>query len=152
MKYVIDTNILIKFERFAPPEFHQTFWKYLLKNVENGNIIIIEDIDKEWKAGKLKKPFSKHITKVADNVREKAVQINNKYGLITEDIGGKIKSKADPVLIAYAQVHNCSVFTDEGYRKTSNDPMKIPDVCKQLNIHCQRLPSHVFEAIDFPKI
>ena len=93
------------------------------------------------------------IVKVDSPTKERASEINEEYGLITTDSKGRIKSAADPELIAFAEINKCAVFSYEsGGGSNTKQPMKIPDVCKELGVPCKRLPNEVFESISFPNI
>ena len=150
--YVIDTNILINFRIFTPMSIHITFWKQLSEAVTNKTIVIIRDVADECKDREIEPWVNRQeVTEISDDIRERAIEINNKYLLITEEDGIK-KSKADPVIIAYAEKNQSVVFTQEAKRKSNSDPMKIPDVCNALSIRCERWPDKVFEDINFRKI
>ncbi len=148
--YVIDTNILINFRIFTPMNIHKIFWSRLHAAIASGRIILIKDVAEECKDKDLKEWIAGvKITKINDDIRLRASEINNKYSLITEK-AGVVKSEADPVIIAYAEVNDCIVFTYESNRRKKTDPMKIPDVCDELGMDYERVPVTVLENIMEP--
>ena len=148
--YVIDANILISFRIFTPMNIHKIFWRRLYAAIASGRIILIKDVAEECKYEPLKGWVAGvKITKINDDLRYRALEINNTYSLITER-DGIVKSKADPVIIAYAEKNNCTVFTHEAKRKSEQDPMKIPDACDKLGVLCKRWPDQVLENIMEP--
>ena len=153
-KYALDTNILINFEIFTPDQYHKNFWKELSRKVEQGQIVIIEDIANECRRGFVKKWVgslrkAKHITELDDRTRQAAIKINSQYKLTQSGASGRIKSQADAPLIAYARAHNLVVFTYEQKKRNPNDPNKIPDVCDQLAIKWMRWPKKVMGTLAF---
>ena len=149
--YIIDTNILINFRIYTPMNIHIIFWEQLSEIIREGKIII-KDVADECTRRKLKNWVNKQrIEQVPDGVYKRAAEINNKYQLITQE-GQFKKSEADPVIIAYAEIHSGIVFTQEAKRKSDSEPRKIPDVCKALRIQYQRWPDNVFEDIKFKEI
>ena len=153
-KYVIDANILISFHIFTPGAYHQKFWNELERQVAAGNITVLEEIANEckdpflqtWLAGLKQKGL---ITKVNNDVRQRALQLNAKHQIVTIDSTGRIKSQADTYLLAYAQKHNLSIFTYESSRRNPQDPPKIPDVCQAEGINYQRFPFPVMRQLAF---
>ena len=154
MRYATDANILINFGIFLPFAYHKTFWNQLSEKVKEGEIIILDVIADECKRDTLKKWIEKQeIVKVDSPTKERALEINEKYGLITTDSMGRIKSAADPELIAFAEIHKCAVFSYEAKRRLdTKQPMKIPDVCEKLRVPCKRWPDKVFKSISFQNI
>ena len=150
--YSIDTNMLISWSRFNPISYNRIFWSSLKKFIDKGQIILIKPIADECKYGKLKTWIKSNakITEISVDVRKRAIEINNKYGLITNE-NGTVKSGADPFLIAYAERYECTVLSDESNRKNKNDPMKIPDVCAELRIKLTRSTEEMMKKLDFPK-
>ena len=150
--YVVDANILISFGIFTPINIHKTFWSQLGSLIKKGSFVVIEDVAKECKYGDIAKWINtQNITEVSEDIRKESIEINNTYSLITQS-GEQIKSEADPVIIAYAKLKECIVFTYEAKRRREEYPMKIPDVCEALGVEYQRWPNKVFKEIQFGEI
>ena len=156
MKYVIDTNILINLIIYLPIEHHPTFWKWLERQIKEGHIIILDVVAEECKHGNIKKwvygaAVKRYIVNT-DDLMTSAAEIEKEYKLITkeEDI---IKSKADPIIIAYAQKNSgVGVFTQERKKKPGETQNKIPDVCEALGVPYDRWPEKVWKVLHFKKI
>lgn len=150
-KYVIDANILINFGIFTPMENHIRFWAKMSQLIQQGRIILLKEVAEECKFGPLKSwVWKQKITPTVD-ILNRSIDINNEYHLITEE-GGIRKSEADPLIIAYAEKEKCTVFSYESKRKSKDEPNKIPDVCKYLNVRCIKWPSKFFKEIKFGTI
>ena len=148
---MIDTNILINFGIYTPPEIHVTFWGQFREVIKAGKITIIEDVAEECKSEFLQNLFAEQgikdkVIKVDENVRKNAIDINHKYTMITK-VGNRSKSEADPVIIAYAQSIDGCVFTAEGWSRKPGGAMKIPMVCRKLGVPCIRLPGKVLPHV-----
>ena len=154
-RIIIDTNILIGFNDYAPQNIHINFWKQLTKVVEDDKIIIIKDVALECKFGYVytwlnQYPINSKIIEIESHVRARAKNINKQYGLTTYS-GGQIKSKADSRVIAYAEAYKGSiVFSAETPQRYPDRPMKIPDVCRELNIPYERWPRVVLPTVMSP--
>ncbi len=150
--YVIDTNILINWSIFTPMEFHTTFWKQLSDCIQSKQIIVIQDVADECKFGLLKGWVTEQtIIPIDDGVRQRAIEINDKYTLITQK-SGSTKSEADPVIIAYAEKNHYGVFSYESKKKPFDNVNKIPDVCEDLDISCERWTAKILKEINFKEI
>ena len=148
-QYVIDTNILISFRIFTPMNIHKTFWNRMTDAVKQGKLIFIQDVAEECKDPFLKlwlKTVSNSVTRIDDNLRNRAIEINNQYPMI-DRTSTTIKSQADPVIIAFAEKNKDIVFSHEKNRKKDDDLYKIPDVCEILKIRCVRWPDKVLPKI-----
>ena len=99
-----------------------------------------------------KKGVKKYVVKLDSETKNRAIEIENKYKIITRGKNGLVKSKADPRIIAYAEKESASVYTREGNRKTKDEAMKIPDVCKKLNVNYERSTKKVLKELKFKKI
>ena len=154
-RIIIDTNILIGFNDYAPQNIHPIFWKRLSKVVEDDKIIIIKNVALECKFGYIKywlesPVISKKIIEVEPSVERRATQINEQYKMTTI-AGGRKKSKADSRVIAYAESRKGSiVFSAEAPRKSIRRPMKMPDVCKILGVPYERWPRVVLPTVMSP--
>ena len=86
------------------------------------------------------------VTKIEDENRGRAVEINDQYKMIDGATG---KSEVDTYLIAYAEANNIGIFSRESFRKNTSDLYKIPDVCQLLNIKRTNKPKTFLRAIGF---
>ena len=167
--YVIDANILINFGIYTPRNIHQEFWIRFEEAVQNKKIIIIKEVADECRIGDIKiwvneQRKADRITNVSASIKDRASEINDEYPLINDEWNPKTrsydsKSDADPVIIAYAETNDYTVFTQESDREiqqgrqlvnSQHTPMKIPAVCKELDIPYIRYPSKVLEKIMYP--
>ena len=154
-RYLIDANILISLDIFTPREYHLDFWAGLKEQIAKGNIILLDVIYDECKSPHLKKWLDKEIkaagliTPVSTDIKNKGLALNKKYGIITKDAVGRIKSAADTYLIAYAKKNGLVIFTYESKRRDVQAPMKIPDVCDAQKVPYQRLTRHVMNVLKF---
>ena len=145
--YAIDANILINLHIFAAQEYHPQFWSRLADMVNQGRVVIIQDIAQECRDKPLKEWLKQvKVTKIDQATALRAVAINNQYPIITV-VNGQIKSKADPRLIACAQAKSLHVLTYEQGRRHPRQPYKIPDVCQKLNIPCERFISKAMKTL-----
>ena len=141
MQYCLDANIFIQAKNFY---YHfgicPGFWDWLDQQVGTvGSIIPVFD---ELKAGndELKDWVTKRkeASRFAD-VSEKAVQesfrdiavhVNSRY---EAHHAGKFLDGADPWLIAYAQVNDCTVVTGEVLAPGAKK-VKIPNICEEFGV------------------
>ena len=153
-KYLIDANILIKFQHFTPREYHQRFWQALADQVKQGKIVILDKVAEECRGRWLniwlqESDISQLVVTVDSATRQKAVEINDQYQMITQEPGGSLKSVADTYMIAYAQQNNLSIFSDEQGKRPPQTVNKIPDVCDDLQIGYKRNPIAVMHELQF---
>ncbi len=134
---------------------HVAFWKQLSDMVAQKRIIIIDKVRDECKSDPLKTWVGQRkITKMSPEMTKAAMDINNKYKLITPK-NQISKSEADPYIIAYAREVKGIVFSYERKSKQGISPSgynKVPDVCEALNIDWVSKPSEAFEKMNFPTI
>lgn len=148
--FVLDTNILINFAIWHPFKFSQDFWQKIDRFLEEGKWVLLDVVAEEAKypddlAEWVKKQKAAGLViKIDDNIRNRAVEINDTY-----PITDWAKSKADPYIIAFAEANKHIVFTREKFRENSNNPYKIPDVCRILRIQCIKYPEKFMRAIGF---
>lgn len=151
-RYLVDANILINFSIFAPIKYHQNFWRELAKQINHGNLVLLDAIAHECKNEELKvwlEQVKNSIIKVDDDIKQRATAINREHNIITTSPTGQVKSAADTHLIAYAQKRGLAIFTYEGRRRSERDPKKIPDVCRDVGVHYQRFSVRVMDELAF---
>ncbi len=166
--YVIDTNILINFGIFTPHNVHKKFWSSMEEALQNDKIIILEEVAYECKEGDLKiwideQRKAGRVVSVNADIRARAMYINEEYQLLTygtNKSGKRVqKSKADSIIIAYAENNKHTVFTWESDKQVKQmkrvvypeyASMKIPAVCKALDIPYIRYPDQVLKKVIQP--
>lgn len=155
-KYVLDTNVLIRFAFWCPIKYNSSFWVELEKLLLKREVILLDVVfkeiqtsDKVFKRWLKKQKDGGLITKVDDSVRNKALEINNKYNIIDSETH---KSTGDTYIIAYAVLNNLAVFTEESRKRPYHKLNKIPDVCNFLKVNYTRKPVVFMNDLGFKNI
>jgi len=152
VKYVLDTNILIKFSKWIPIEINTFFWKKMEEALFLRKWVLLDVVVDEVKREGLlfqwckKQKENSFLTKISDENRNRAVVINSLYNMIDQSTG---KSIVDTYIIAYAEENGLGVFSDEMFKAKDENLNKIPDVCKQLKIKNIRKPIKFLNNIGF---
>lgn len=150
--YLLDTNILIGFSIWVPITFNINFWNWLEEALQSGEWILLDVVVgevkynrelEEWCEKQKKKGL---VTVVSDEVKNRAVKINNIYQMIDETT---LKSTVDTYLIAYAEANQLTVCSREAERGVDEVLYKIPDVCKKLHVRVTKRPKEFLRAIGF---
>ena len=150
--YVVDTNVLVGFSTWNPLEFKPEFWSKFEKALEDKKWVLLDVVVGEViYEGELKKWCKRQkdkglVTAIDDEIRNLAVEINNKYKMINAETGN---SAVDPFIIAFASKNGSGIFTREIYKTTGDPLFKIPDVCEKLNIPCIKQPRDFMRSIGF---
>lgn len=150
--YVVDANILIGFSIWNPLEFEPAFWSKFEKALEDKKWVLLDAVVGEIKYdGELKKWCKQQkdkglVTAINDEIRNLAIEINNKYKMINIETGN---SSVDPFIIAYASENGLGIFTREIHKTPTDLLLKIPDVCKELEIPCIKQPKSFMRSIGF---
>ena len=135
MKYLLDANIFIEaYKRYYHNKIVSNFWQWLVKDEE---IYTIQEVKDEIRGGNDQlyqlikdirvvdstQNFNEVSTYVVQNYRTQA-EINN------------FLAKADPLLIATG-INNAgvTVITNEVLVGNNSNKIKIPNVCKGLNVN-----------------
>ena len=137
-KYIVDTSSFTSLQRTYPRDVFPGAWTLLDKLSRNGVLISVEDVLEELK-GQDDEVFKWAMkNKSIFLPLDEAIQVQARRILAERptlvDLKRR-KSGADPFVIAAAAVYSCAVVTEE---KPSGGPqkVKIPDVCKHLNLRC----------------
>jgi hypothetical protein len=134
--YIIDTSALIKLEPYYLDIF-PSLWECLEALVTEGRLVAPQEVqieihdkyDDGWNKWALK---HKNMFLDKKDTQTKAKLIQNWYPELTKKDNPQID--ADYYVIALAQyMGGWTVVTDEGRKKSQ---LKIPDVCRKLNIPC----------------
>lgn len=137
--YCLDTGVFIEgWNRYYSMDLCPQYWKVLDDLAKQGVIFspievkreinTTDDDLKEWI--KDKPHFFKEITM---EVQLALRQLMADYGRLVDSI--KQRSIADPWVIALAMVENAVVVTKETPSGLNSRRIKIPDVCRALNLH-----------------
>ena len=136
-KYVVDTCSFTTLRRLYPQDVFPGAWQAVTEMADNGVIISShevllelenqEDIITEW-ARKNQSIFKPLLF----DIQQKASDILSKYPNLLDLHNSK--SNADPFLIATAIIYKCSIVTEELPAGLGAKLLKIPNICKELNI------------------
>jgi hypothetical protein len=135
--YVLDTNIWIHIGRHHPKDPFVNFWKQLDASIAAKVICSPEDVLHELARGtddldkELKKkdglfiPLDGPVMKAAGKI------VDECKGFVDEEGD---TNRADPFVVALAQVRSGIVVTRERPRKTPTGRPRIPDACGQFSV------------------
>lgn len=137
-KYIVDTSSLTQMRRTYPKDVFPGAWDKLDSLAESGILLSVENVHEELKSqddivSEWAEKFS-HIFLPLDEAIQIKVRAILKSHKNLVDLK-KIKSEADPFVVATAILKGCTVVTEE---KPSGGPnkSKIPDVCKAYGVEC----------------
>lgn len=140
MNYCIDTSALMDaWVRWYPKEVFPTLWERVDALIEAGRLISSEEVlqDLERKEGDTLHKWAKErhdlFLPLDDGIQTCALQIMASHPQLVDGRTGK--SFADPWVIATAHTNDCVVVTGEKPTGSPRRP-KIPDVCRNMQIHC----------------
>lgn len=138
-KYVIDTCSLLALNRVYPLDVVPGAWDAINELAESGIVISSNEIYLElenqddnvfiWA-----KNHKQIFLPLQRDIQEKATEILRSFPTLIDVF--QSKSSADPFLIATAIVHSCSVVTEEKPTGPDSKKVKIPNVCRSLNVPC----------------
>ncbi|MBP9686451.1 MAG: DUF4411 family protein [Candidatus Doudnabacteria bacterium] len=150
--YLIDTNILIEFDKWLPIALNGVFWSKLEEALKAGQWILLDVVVDEIKYNKdlmnwcKKQQGAGLVTKVSDENRARALEISSQYSIIDPATGN---STVDTYIIAYAEERGLTVFTREARRKSTTDRYKVPDVCTELGVNSIFRPLSFLNSIKY---
>lgn len=155
-RYILDTNILINLNDWLPVDKFPKFWDRMEKSLKDDKWVLLDVVVAEILKYKgkdnisnwCKKQKVSGFVKITNHLLYRSVEINDKYKIIDEVAQ---KSTADPIILAFAEQNKSDykIFTREGYKKDGEKLMKIPDVCRDMNIKYLRQVSEFYEHIEF---
>lgn len=138
--YSIDTSALIDgLERYYRLQRFPTLWDQVSQLVTDRRLFASDEVwdevsrydkpAKDWC-----KPHQEHMFVATDDAVAQAVRdILKQFPRMV--MTGKGRNRADPFVVAVAQLHGAIVVTGEGSDGHANRP-KIPYVCEQLGVRC----------------
>lgn len=150
--YVVDTNPLIYLATWNPLEFKPEFWGLFEKALEDKKWVLLDVVVGEiTHEGELKKWCKRQkdkglVTVIDDEIRNLAVDINNKHKMINAETGN---SDNDPFIVAFASKNGFGVFTRENHKTMEDGLFKIPDVCEVLKVPYTQSPRQFMKSIGF---
>ena len=140
--YCVDTSALIDgLERYYPEEHFPALWERVDELVTAGRFFISEEVweevkQKDERAQAWVQPRLEELVVRTDQAVVSATQqVLRGHELLVKNMKGR--NRADPFVIAVAQLRGAIVVTGEGSDGTATRP-KIPYVCGQLGLTCFR--------------
>ena len=148
MMYLIDSDVLITAKNsYYAFELCPGFWSSLLKKHQSGHVYSLDRNRMELQQGRDDDDLVQWIkdvvpadfflsTQEAEVVAAYTevmmwVQRNPQY---LDSAKAKFATGADGWLVAYAQIHGCTIVTLEESRPESRNQIKLPDICKQFDV------------------
>ena len=136
--WCLDTSALINpWKGYYAPDLAPGYWRTLPEMVMRGRAVVSEEVREEieraddglwsWTQANIS---SWH--PLTDEVQAVVTEIMARWTRLVDS--RKLRSRADPFVIATAKVVGATVVTSEGYG-TENKP-QIPYVCGQLDVQC----------------
>lgn len=140
--YSVDTSALIDgLERYYPEEAFPALWERVDELVDQGRFLVSEEVWEEvkakdavvkvWCQGRKDRLVVPTDASVAAAVQDLLVD----HERLVMNLKGR--NRADPFVIALAQLKGAVVLTGEGSDGTASRP-KIPYVCGQVGVDCRR--------------
>ncbi len=144
--YVIDTSGLIKLESTFPPgnPTFEAIWKEVDNLIAEERFRTIDYVEQEINNYQGRETYLKQwvLKRKRKLVKETDIEcyiaatpiINEEYntGFFNSGKLAEGKEEADPYLIAYCKVHDCTLITNE----SKNKPNKIPAVARKNGVIC----------------
>ncbi|MFN8657688.1 MAG: DUF4411 family protein [Candidatus Obscuribacterales bacterium] len=139
MRYSADTSFFLNgWNKYYPPDNFPSIWTKIESLIAAGDLQATIEVKEELERQ------DDEIFSWAKNQRNLFVPldigIQNKIAEILTQFpnlakAGTTKSKADPFVIALAEIHSCTVITDENMNEKLHNP-KIPLVCRERGVDC----------------
>ncbi|MFH1742962.1 MAG: DUF4411 family protein [bacterium] len=136
-KYSIDTSsILHAWRRSYPPNSFPSLWQNIEELINRGDLIATEAVlfelePKDDEVYKWAKSRIQMFVSIDERIQEFVAEIMRDYPNLVDY--RRMRSAADPFVIALAKIENCSVVTNENVSVNPEKP-KIPNVCRAMGI------------------
>lgn len=140
--YSVDTSALIDgLERYYPEEAFPALWERVDTLIDQGRFLMSEEV---WEEVKVKDAVAKAwcesrkdrlVVPTDASVAATVQSLLVDHERLVMNLKGR--NRADPFVIALAQLKGAVVLTGEGNDGTAKRP-KIPYVCDQINVTCHR--------------
>jgi len=147
MAFLLDTNTLIQAKNdYYAFSLCPGFWNWLASANAAGTVLSIEPVLQEIRDGSddltvwanARPPsFFVPVDAAAASQLSRVVQWVQQADF-REDAKRDFLAKADPVLIAYALAHGCTLATHEVHIEGEKRKVKIPTVCRALGVNFVR--------------
>lgn len=153
MVFVLDTNVLIEFNRRYYPEIFPSFWKKLYGLIDSEKVISLKESQMELKESsdarkfwnqihqnangnffrELEEDETEEMYKIWDlDIASEKFKIKGNFTTLLKEWGDYNTIIADPLLICHGLHHKSTIVTDENVNKGHN----IPHVCYELDVEC----------------
>lgn len=140
--YCIDTSALIAaWEERYPPDLFPRFWENIDGAIQRGLVLSTNEVLEE--TSKRSRDLNRWLKErdgmfipLEEDIQLEARSILARFPRL---VGARrLRTSADPFVIATARVRDLIVVTEENYQGSLNKP-NIPDVCGELDIECIKL-------------
>lgn len=137
MAYILDTSIWIHLVKNHPPDIFVNFWRQLDASITAGDVRSPEEVLHELERGTddvsqiLRRRSVLFVPLEARLQAEVRTVMEACPGLADPDAE---RNRADPFVVALAQLRRGTVVTMERPRRAPTAPPKIPDACVQLGV------------------
>ena len=148
--WCLDTSAFINpWKGYYAPDLAPGYWRSLPEMLVRGSVVVSEEVREEieraddtlWSWTQANVSAWHPLT---DEVQAAVTEIMARWGRLVDS--RKLRSRADPFVIATAKVVGATVVTSEG-RGTEDKP-RIPYVCDQLGVPCV----DIFEFVRLARI
>jgi len=139
LRYSLDTSaILNSWAKHYPPDVFPQVWDKLDTLANQGTLIASEEVLIELEAKdddlhRWAKQRQMMFVPTDEAIQNCVSQILRHHPKLVKEMSNR--NRADAFVIAVAQVHNCSVVTEENLTDSPDRP-RIPDVCQAMGIRC----------------
>jgi hypothetical protein len=139
LTYSIDTSgILRGWRRSYPPSIFPTLWNDIAALIAGGELRATDRVRAELERKddevlEWSNNYPDFFVPLDDAIQIAASKIIAGHPRLLDSRPGR--SGADPFVMALADIHGCTVVTDEIATNSAKRP-NIPDVCRDLNIRC----------------
>ncbi len=141
--FCLDTNVLIQaWQRYYSPDFCPDYWVILNRLGHDGRIFILEAVHDE--INKTEDALSRWLenSNIPVNRIDESVSKNLQIIYAKAEVhkylvdNTKLRSIADPWVIAHAMNEQATVVTKEGKVTAASRRIKIPNVCENMGVPC----------------
>lgn len=148
--WCLDTSAFINpWKGYYAPDLAPGYWRSLPEMVMRGRAVVSEEVREEieraddslWAWTQASISLWHPLT---DDVQSVVTEIMARWGRLVDS--RKLRSRADPFVIATAKVVGATVVTSEGHG--TEDKPQIPYVCRQLDVQC----ADIFEFVRLARI
>ena len=144
--YVIDSSSWLKVDTRTDSE---DVWRLIFDLIENGRIIACNQVLAELREDPIYMLRLKPYEEALQAGHRNDVAYLQQVGKITHDHPAMckptgLKTRADPYIVALADLERYVVVSDESRKKRAN--RKIPGVCTKLSIKCLTLDQFITAA------